>query len=66
MSSNFAMVLGLGASMFFLTTFAGVLPHAIHMDKKKQNMLSIYGAGVLIGAALNIVVPEGMILVVKS
>ena len=38
----------------------------INISKKKVNMLSIYGAGLLIGAALAIVVPEGMLSVIKS
>jgi len=42
------------------TFFIGYTPSIIKQSKKSMNLLAIFGAGLLIGAALEIIVPEGM------
>lgn len=50
----------LAVVLFIGTSTVGLLPQFLSCKSKYQDMVSIYGAGLLIGAALGIVVPEGV------
>ena len=46
--------------MFFVTFMMGFLPSRLSNSKEFLKMITLYGAGLLVGAALIIIVPEGM------
>ena len=51
----------------FLSTFTlGYLPQAVSFNQKRMNLIAIYGAGLLVGAALIIIIPEGMLVLIAS
>ena len=52
--------------MFLATFIIGYLPQTIKFNKNIMNLLAIYGAGLLIGAALIIIIPEGMLVIIAS
>ena len=52
--------------MFVITTIIGLLPSRIDADKRIMNLIAIYGAGLLVGAALIVIVPEGMVVLVSA
>lgn len=56
----------LSASLFIVTFLLGMLPSKISASRKVMNLISIFGAGLLVGAALIVIVPEGMIILVQS
>lgn len=61
--TNF-IILALG--MFSITFVLGLLPSRINTSKYVLDLISIFGAGLLVGAALIIIVPEGMLVLVES
>lgn len=61
MEHQFQVIL-LALAMFLITFVIGILPTKMNMPIKVMNLIAIYGAGLLIGAALIIIVPEGMII----
>lgn len=46
--------------MFVITFLMGYLPSKINTSKNVMDMISLYGAGLLVGAALIVIVPEGI------
>ena len=61
------MLVVLLALFMFVTTFLfGYLPTKIKTSAKVMNLIAIYGAGLLIGAALIVIVPEGMLVLFNS
>lgn len=52
--------------MFIITFGFGHLPSKIPASKRIMNLISIFGAGLLVGAALIVVLPEGMLVIFKS
>lgn len=52
--------------MFVVTTFIGLIPDKINADKRVMDIISIIGAGLLIGAAFSAVIPEGIVQVMTS
>ncbi len=51
----------------FVTTFLlGYAPTLLHLTKRKSNLIAIFGAGLLVGAALEIIIPEGMTVLSQS
>ena len=52
--------------MFISTFFIGYLPQVLSFNRKRMNLISIYGAGLLIGAALIIIIPEGMMVLISA
>ncbi len=57
-------VLSLG--MFLATFLIGYLPTRLKTSKKIMNLIAIYGAGLLVGAALLVIIPEGMLILFTS
>jgi zinc transporter 9 len=45
--------------MFITTTCVGLLPAKIKASQRVLNLVSIIGAGLLVGAALIVIIPEG-------
>ena len=52
--------------MLIFPTILGFLPLVIVNSKRIVNMLSLYGAGMLIGAAFIIVMPEASVTLFES
>lgn len=52
--------------MFIFTFFIGYLPTKIKTSQKIMNLIAIFGAGLLVGAALIVIVPEGMLTLFRS
>jgi zinc transporter 9 len=46
--------------MFVSTFIFGYVPTRIKTSQKVMNLIAIFGAGLLVGAALIVIVPEGM------
>ena len=53
-------ILLMAAGMFIVTFSMGYLPSTLKTSQKIMNLISLYGAGLLVGAALIVIVPEGM------
>lgn len=53
-------IIMMASSMFIVTFFMGYLPTRLSAPQKIMNLISLYGAGLLVGAALIVIVPEGM------
>jgi zinc transporter 9 len=66
MNSVGVEVVGMSVLMFVITFGFGHLPSKIPASRRLMNLISIFGAGLLVGAALIVVVPEGMLVVFKS
>ena len=52
--------------MFILTFSLGYLPTKMAAPTKIMNLISIYGAGLLVGSALILIIPEGMSVLYSS
>lgn len=59
-------VVVMSVSMFVITFGFGYVPSKIPTSKRVMNLISIFGAGLLVGAALIVIVPEGMLVLFKS
>lgn len=60
------VVVILAVFMFISTFLLGYLPTKINTSKRAMNLISIFGAGLLVGAALVVIVPEGMLVLFNS
>jgi zinc transporter 9 len=56
----------MAVSMFLVTFTVGYLPTKMGAAPHVMNLISIFGAGLLVGAALIIIVPEGMSVLYQS
>lgn len=52
--------------MCVLTFVVGILPLAVTVKMEYMNKITIVGAGLLIGTALGVIIPEGTVVIVKS
>lgn len=52
--------------LFLSTYLLGYAPTTLKASKKLMNLIAIFGAGLLVGAALEIIVPEGMSVLSQS
>ncbi len=52
--------------MFFGSYFAGSAPLLFSMSEEKLQRVSVLGAGLLVGTALAIIIPEGVQTLLKS
>jgi len=59
-SAMLATLLYLSMAMFVGSFFAGLVPLFVVLPERRLAQLTLYGAGLLVGAALIVVVPEGM------
>jgi len=55
-------VILLGSAMFIATFLFGYLPTRIKTSQRLMNLIAIYGAGLLVGAAFVVIIPEGMLI----
>ena len=53
-------ILFMATSMFAVTFMVGYLPTKLSASQRIMNLISLFGAGLLVGAALIVIVPEGM------
>ncbi|KAI6185374.1 ZIP Zinc transporter [Aphelenchoides besseyi] len=60
MFEGFAFFSALCVTMFFASYFIGFLPLLGNLGESKIRLISVFGAGLLIGTAFSIVVPEGI------
>ena len=63
---NSFSVIMLCLGMFFLTFLFGYLPTKIKTSQRLMNLIAIFGAGLLVGAALEVIIPEGVITLMDS
>ena len=56
----------MSVGMLVLTTAIGYLPSKINTSQRVMNLIAIFGAGLLVGAALIVIVPEGMVVLYAS
>ncbi|VIO99506.1 ZIP Zinc transporter family protein [Brugia malayi] len=57
---NFYLLLYLSVAMFIGSFVAGLIPLAFNMSERRTRLLSTFGAGLLVGTALSVIVPEGV------
>ena len=64
---NQSVVVVLMALGMFVSTFLiGFLPTKFKTSQKWMNIIAIYGAGLLVGAAIIVILPEGMLVLFES
>lgn len=61
-----AGVILLSVGMLVITFAIGYLPTKINTSQRVMNLIAIFGAGLLVGAALIVIVPEGMVVLYAS
>ena len=65
MNKDLSVVL-MALGMFIVTFFFGYAPTKLNTSRRVMNLIAIYGAGLLVGAALVVIVPEGMMVLYTS
>lgn len=56
----------MAVGMFAFTFLIGYLPTKFSTSQKLMNLIAIYGAGLLVGAAIIVILPEGMLVLFES
>ncbi len=56
----------MSVGMFVITFMFGYTPHKLNTSQRVMNLISIFGAGLLVGAALIVIIPEGMIVLYEA
>ena len=64
--SDFSQVFLLSFGMFVSTFLLGYLPQVFKLNKTLLDLVSIFGAGLLVGTALLIIIPEGLMVLISS
>jgi len=64
--ANSVQALLLCLSLFGATTLCGYLPSKVNASQKIMNLIAIFGAGLLVGAALIVIIPEGILTLLSS
>ena len=57
-------VMSLG--MFLGTTLLGWAPRMLNLPDKFMNLISVFGAGLLVGAAIIVVIPEAIKIIIEA
>ena len=52
--------------MFVGTFFLGWIPTRLNASEKVMNLISIFGAGMLVGAAIIVVIPEAVKVIIEA
>lgn len=52
--------------MFVVTFLFGYLPTRLKTSQRLMNLVAIFGAGLLVGAAIIVILPEGMLILFQS
>lgn len=58
--------MAMAGSMFAVTFVMGMLPAKLGANERVMNLISLFGAGLLVGAALIVIVPEGVNVLYES
>lgn len=66
MQGDPSQILLMASSMFVVTFLIGYLPTKLSAPERVMNLLALFGAGLLVGAALIVIVPEGMSVLYAS
>lgn len=67
MSNNSTLLLWmLSIAMFISTTLIGAAPLFCKFKQQNIDRMAIYGAGLMVGAALLVIVPEGVMVLIAS
>ena len=61
-----ASVLLLSLLMFLGTSLLGWMPTCLKANEKIMNLISIFGAGMLVGAAIIVVIPEAVKVIIDA
>ena len=61
MNYNLEVIL-MALFMFVFTFLFGYVPTKITASRRVMNLIAILGAGLLVGAALIVIIPEGMLV----
>jgi hypothetical protein len=64
--SNACQILTMAVCMFTVTFAVGYLPTKLSASPRIMQLISLFGAGLLVGAALIVIVPEGMSVLYES
>lgn len=59
-------LISLGIVMTLSTFAVGIIPIFINVRAEYMDRITVFGAGLLIGTALGVIVPEGTIVILKS
>ena len=59
-------VILLSLLMFVGTFFLGWIPTRLNASEKVMNLISIFGAGMLVGAAIIVVIPEAVKVIIEA
>ncbi|KAL3985603.1 ZIP Zinc transporter family protein [Acanthocheilonema viteae] len=57
---GFYLLLYLSIAMFVGSFLSGLIPLAFNMSEGRTRLLSTFGAGLLVGTALSVIIPEGV------
>ncbi|CAJ0577122.1 unnamed protein product, partial [Mesorhabditis spiculigera] len=60
MADPFTSLAALSLAMFLGSYLAGYVPLLFTMSESRMRILSIFGAGLLVGTALSVIIPEGV------
>jgi len=58
------IVVLMNLGMFAITFLMGFLPSKLNTSQRIMNLIAIFGAGLLVGSSLVVIVPEGMLVLV--
>ena len=65
-NNNALSVILMTTGMFLGTTLFGMAPTLLKASEKTMNVISIYGAGMLVGCALIVVIPEAIKVIINA
>ncbi|KAI9218731.1 Zinc/iron permease [Blastocladiella britannica] len=60
MAGSFGRLLALSMCMFAASFLAGHLPLSVSLSEHKMHLTSVFGAGLIVGTALVVILPEGV------
>jgi hypothetical protein len=66
MMEGFGQLLAFSLVMLFGSYMAGSLPLFMSMSEKNLHLVSVLGAGLLLGVALAVIIPEGLQTLIKA
>jgi len=52
--------------LFLATFFSGITPYFLKTSKSLMNLIAVFGAGMLVSAALVVIIPEGLLALFSS
>ncbi|KAL3205428.1 hypothetical protein MRX96_011315 [Rhipicephalus microplus] len=58
--ADFVMLLALAGAMFLGSYMSGMVPLSVPLTEARLHLVSVFGAGLLVGTALSVIIPEGI------